>query len=48
MALAGFAEEDGFDFAAGAQGFFDQAHAFYAHAAGLRGKSAAESEAELL
>jgi hypothetical protein len=33
MAFAGFAEEDSFDAAAGAKGFFDKADAFDAHGA---------------
>src|SRR5579863_1115804 len=37
MAFAGFAEEDSFDAAAGAQGFLDKAHAFDADGAGFRG-----------
>ena len=40
MAFAGFAEEDGFDAAAGAKGFFDEADAFYADEAGFGGQAA--------
>ena len=47
VAFAGFAEEDCLDGAAGAQGFFDQADAFDADRAGLRGQAAAERHAEL-
>lgn len=47
MAFAGFAEEDRFDGAAGAQGFFDQADTFDADGAGFRGQAAAERHAEL-
>jgi hypothetical protein len=48
MALAGFAEEDGFDLAAGFEGFFDEAEAFDAYAAGVGLQAAAEGDAELL
>src|SRR5882762_8736224 len=48
MALAGFAEEHRFDGAAGAQRFFDQAHAFDADEAGLRRQSAFQREAKFL
>ena len=47
MALAGFAEQQGLDPAAGAERFFDQAHAFYAHKAIFRGQAAAEGHAKL-
>lgn len=47
VAFAGFAEKDRLDGAAGAQGFFDQADAFDADRAGLRGQAAAERHAEL-
>lgn len=46
MAFAGLAEEDCFDAAAGAKRFFDEADAFDADGAGLRGKTAAERHAE--
>jgi hypothetical protein len=46
VAFAGFAEEYGFDAAAGAKRFFDQAHAFNAHGAGLRGQTAAQRHAK--
>jgi hypothetical protein len=48
MALAGFAEEDGFDAAGGAESFFDEAGTFDADGAVVGGKTAAESDAELL
>src|SRR5882762_3868223 len=48
MALAGFAEEHRFDGAAGAQRFFDQAHAFDADETGLRRQSAFQREAKFL
>ena len=48
VAFAGFAEEDGFDAAGGAESFFDEARAFDADGAVFGGKSAAESDAELL
>jgi hypothetical protein len=47
MAFAGFAEEDGFDLAAGFQGFLDQAEAFDADAAGVGLQAAAEGDAKL-
>ena len=47
MAFAGFAEEDGFDLAAGFEGFLDQAEAFDADAAGVGLQAAAESDAKL-
>ena len=37
MALAAFAEEDGFDAAAGAESFFSEANAFDAYGAGFCG-----------
>jgi hypothetical protein len=48
VAFAGFAEEDGFDLAAGFEGFFDEAEAFHTDAAGVGLQAAAESDAELL
>jgi hypothetical protein len=48
MAFAGFAEEDSFDAAAGAKGFFDEADAFDADGAGFRGKATAQGHAEFL
>ena len=48
MAFAGFAEQDGFDAAGGAQGFFDEAGAFDANGTVFGGKAAAEGHAELL
>jgi hypothetical protein len=47
MAFAGFAEEDGFDLAAGLEGFFDKARAFDADAAGVGLEAASEGDAEL-
>lgn len=47
VAFAGFTEEDGFDGAAGFEGFFDEAEAFDADAAGVGLQAAAESDAEL-
>jgi hypothetical protein len=47
VAFAGFAEEDGFDGAAGFEGFFDEAEAFDADAAGVGLEAAAEGDAEL-
>jgi hypothetical protein len=47
MAFAGFAEEDGFDLAAGFEGFLDQAEAFDADAAGVGLEATAESDAKL-
>src|SRR5580700_1888705 len=46
VAFAGFAEEYGFDAAAGAKRFFDQAEAFDADGAGLRGQTAAQRHAK--
>src|SRR5690242_15672447 len=48
MALAGLAEENGFDAATGAQGLFGQARAFDADAPGFRGQAAAQGHAEFL
>lgn len=48
VTLAGFAEEYAFDATAGAKGFFDEADAFDADGAGLRGKTAAKCHTELL
>ena len=48
MALAGFAEEHGFDRAAGTQRFFHQAHAFDADEAGFGRQSAAQRETKFL
>jgi len=48
MAFAGFAEEDGFDAARGAESFFDEAGTFDTDGAVIGGKTAAESDAELL
>jgi hypothetical protein len=47
MAFAGFAEEDGFDGAAGFEGFMDEAKAFDAYAAGVCLEAAAEGDAKL-
>jgi hypothetical protein len=48
MAFAGFAEQDGLDWTAGAQGFFDQADTFDADAARFGGQSAAEGDTKFL
>jgi len=48
MAFAGFAEEDGFDAAGGAESFFDEAGAFDADGTVFGGETATESDAELL
>jgi hypothetical protein len=48
VAFAGFAEEDGFDAADGAESFFNEARAFDADGAVFGGKAAAESDAKLL
>ncbi len=48
VALAGFAEEDGFDFAAGGEGFFDEAEPFDADGAGFGGEAPAKGHAEEL
>ena len=48
VAFAGFAEEDGFDAAGGAESFFNEARAFDADGAVFRGKAAAEGDAKLL
>ena len=48
VALAGFAEEDGFDLAAGFEGFCDETETFDAYAAGVGWEAAAEGDAELL
>src|SRR5208282_3202479 len=42
VAFAGLAEEDGFDAAAGAESFFDEADAFDSDRAGFRGQAAAQ------
>ena len=47
VAFAGFAEEDGFDGTAGFEGFFDEAKAFDADAAGFGLQAAAKGDAEL-
>jgi len=47
VAFPGFAEEDGFDAAGGAEGFFDEAGAFDANGTVFGGKTAAEGHAEL-
>ena len=47
VACAGFAEEDGFDLAAGFEGFLDETEAFDADAAGVCLEAAAEGDAEL-
>ena len=47
VAFAGFTEEYGFDAAAGAKRFFDEADAFDADRAGFRGQTAAKRHAEL-
>ncbi len=46
MALAGFAEQHGFDAAAGSQRFLDEANAFDADAARFRLQSAAQGQAK--
>jgi hypothetical protein len=48
MALAGFAEQHGFDARAGAKCFLDEAHAFDAHGAGFRWQAAAKRHAKSL
>jgi hypothetical protein len=48
VALAGFAEEDGFDLAAGFEGFFDETETFDADAAGIGLQAPAKCDAELL
>ena len=47
VAYAGFAEEDCFDGAAGFEGFFYEAKAFDAYAAGIGLEAAAEGDAKL-
>ena len=47
VTFAGFAEEDSFYAAAGFEGFFDEAEAFDADAAGIGLQAAAESYAKL-
>ena len=47
VAFARFAEEYGFDAAAGAKCFFDQADAFDANGAGLAGQTAPQCHAKL-
>lgn len=46
VALAGFAEEDGLDAAAGMESLFDEADAFDADRAGFGGQAAAEGHAK--
>jgi hypothetical protein len=46
MTFPGFAEEHGANFAAGAESFFGEAHAFDADGAGFSRKSAAKGDAE--
>jgi hypothetical protein len=48
VALAGFAEEDGFDLAPGFESFLDQAEALDTYAAGVCLEAAAEGDPELL
>src|ERR1700694_1012941 len=48
MALAGFAEEHRFDWACGAQRFFDHAYTLDADEAGFRGQSTTQREAKFL
>lgn len=48
VALARFAEKDGLDFAAGGEGFFDQADAFNANRPGFGGESATQSHTKQL
>jgi hypothetical protein len=48
MALAGFAEENRVDAAAGAQSFFDEADAFYSDGAGFGGQPTAQGKAKFL
>src|SRR6267143_2295704 len=48
MAIAGFAEEHGFDAATGAQSFFDEPDTLDAYESVLRGQAAAQSQAKLL
>ncbi|GAC1621293.1 MAG: hypothetical protein NVS9B13_12620 [Candidatus Acidiferrum sp.] len=48
MAFAGFAEENGFDAAAGAKRFLHQPGALDTDASGLGGQTAAQGHAELL
>jgi hypothetical protein len=48
VAFAGFAEENGFDAAGGAESFFNEARAFDADGAVFRGKAATEGDAKLL
>ena len=47
VACAGFAEEDGFDGTAGFEGFFDEAEAFDADAAGFGLQAAAKGDTKL-
>ena len=47
MAFAGFAEEDGFDGAARAESFFDEAHAFDADGSGFGRQASAKRQAKL-
>jgi len=48
VAFAGFTEENSFDAAGGAEGFFDEAGAFNADGTVFGGKAAAQGDAELL
>src|SRR5258708_19980161 len=48
MALAGFAEQHGFDGAGGAESLFNQAHAFDADETGFGRQSTAQPEAKFL
>jgi hypothetical protein len=48
MAIAGFAEEHGFDAATGAQSFFDEPDTLDAYESVLCGQATAQSHAELL
>ena len=47
VAFSGFAEEDGFDAAAGFEGLYDEAKTFDADAAGFGLQAAAKGDAEL-
>ena len=47
MTLAGLAEQNRLDAAAGSQRLFDQPHAFHADAAGFGRKSAAQAPREI-
>ena len=48
MAATGFGEEDGFDAAAGREGFLGEPNSFDTDCAGCSGKATAESDAEFL